>query len=157
MSLSPVETVAQAAVQTTSTVGRGFVPPSHQGFGDCRSVPGPGWDFIPIISWPPTAPVGSAPSSTYSESTRLFELPSSVWKPSPLFCRVFTYLHVSIHPSHWRYIWFALRSPAAELIVYQWKVLPIWLSYCPQSFYQTLGSSSSTLASAGMSDVSVHR
>ncbi len=32
-----------------------------------------------------------------------------------------------------------------------------WLSHCPQSFYQTLGSSSSTLAFAGMSDVSVHR
>ncbi len=34
---------------------------------------------------------------------------------------------------------------------------PYWLSHCPQSFYETLGSSSSTLASAGMSDVSVHR
>ncbi len=32
---------------------------------------------------------------------------------------------------------------------------PFWFSHCPQSFYQTLGSSSSTLASAGMSDVSV--
>ena len=34
---------------------------------------------------------------------------------------------------------------------------PFWLSHYPQSFYQTLGSSSSTFASAGMSDVSVHR
>ncbi len=34
---------------------------------------------------------------------------------------------------------------------------PFWLSHCPQSLYQTLGSSSSTLASVGISDVSVHR
>ncbi len=34
---------------------------------------------------------------------------------------------------------------------------PFWLSHCHQSFYQTPGSLSSTLASAGMSDLSVHR
>ena len=34
---------------------------------------------------------------------------------------------------------------------------PFWLSHCPQSFYQTPGSVSSSPALAGMSDVSVHR
>ncbi len=34
---------------------------------------------------------------------------------------------------------------------------PFWLSHCPQSFYQTHGSVSSSPALAGMSDVSLHR
>ena len=34
---------------------------------------------------------------------------------------------------------------------------PFWLSHCPQRFYRTLGSVSSPLASAGMSDVPVHQ
>ncbi len=44
------------------------------------------------------------------------------------------YLHVTIHPSHWRYLRFALRSPAGELIVYQWKVLPFGLATAPRVF-----------------------
>ncbi len=37
------------------------------------------------------------------------------------------YLHVPIHPSHWRDLQFALRNLAGELIVYQWNVLPFGL------------------------------
>ncbi len=38
-------------------------------------------DFIPITSWLPSPLVGSAPSSTYADSSHLFELPSSAWRP----------------------------------------------------------------------------
>ncbi len=48
------------------------------------------------------------------------------------------YLHVPIHPSHWRYLRFALRSPAGELIVYQWKVLPFGLATAPRAFTKLL-------------------
>ncbi len=44
------------------------------------------------------------------------------------------YLHVPIHPSHWRFLRVALRSQAGELIVYQWKVLPFGLATAPRVF-----------------------
>ncbi len=44
-----------------------------------------------------------------------------------------TYLHVLIHPSHWRYIRFAFLIPAGELIVYQWKLLPLVLATAPST------------------------
>ena len=44
------------------------------------------------------------------------------------------YLHVLIHPSHWRYHRFALRNQAGELNVYQWKVLPFGLATTPRVF-----------------------
>ena len=42
------------------------------------------------------------------------------------------YLHVPIHLSHWRFLPFALRNCAGELIVYQWKVLPFGLATSPR-------------------------
>ncbi len=48
------------------------------------------------------------------------------------------YLHVPIHPSHWRYLRFALRNAAGELIVYQWKVLPFGLATAPRVFTKIL-------------------
>ncbi len=79
--------LAQAAVQTTTTVGRGFVPPTQGGHGDCRSVAGPGagWRgvFTPTIPWLPSALVGCTLLSIFGDSTRLFELPSSAWRLSP--------------------------------------------------------------------------
>ncbi len=51
-----------------------------------------------------------------------------------------TYLHVPIHPSHWWFLRFALRSPAGKLIVYQWKVLPFGLATAPRFFTKLLAS-----------------
>ncbi len=48
------------------------------------------------------------------------------------------YLHVPIHPSHWRYLRFALRNQARELIVYQWKVVPFGLATAPRIFTKLL-------------------
>ncbi len=48
------------------------------------------------------------------------------------------YLHVPIHPSHWQYPRFALRSPAGEFIVYQCKVLPFGLATAPRVFTKLL-------------------
>ncbi len=48
------------------------------------------------------------------------------------------YLHVPIHPSHWRYLRFALWSPTGELIVYRWKVLPFGLATAPRIFTKLL-------------------
>ena len=47
------------------------------------------------------------------------------------------YLHVPIHPSHWQYLWFALRNPPAAL-VYPWKVLPFGLATAPRVFTKLL-------------------
>ncbi len=43
------------------------------------------------------------------------------------------YLYVTVHPSHWRYLQFALRNQAGELIVYQWKV-PLLTEPLPPCF-----------------------
>ncbi len=48
------------------------------------------------------------------------------------------YLHVPIHPSHWRYFWFALRNAEGALTVYQWKVLPFGLASAPRVFTKIL-------------------
>ncbi len=45
------------------------------------------------------------------------------------------YLHVSIHPSYWRYLRFALRNADGDIVVfYQWKVLPFVLATAPKVF-----------------------
>ncbi len=43
------DTVAQAAVQTTSAVGRGFITPIQGGRGNYRSVSGPGGILFPLF------------------------------------------------------------------------------------------------------------
>ncbi len=48
------------------------------------------------------------------------------------------YLHVPIHPSHWRYLRFALRNAEGVLTVYQWRVLPFGLASAPRVFTKLL-------------------
>ncbi len=58
------------------------------------------------------------------------------------------YLNAPMHPSHWWYLWFALRNAEGNLVVYQWQILPFGLySHHRQDVYQT---------SAGMSHVSLY-
>ena len=49
VSVSCGDAVAQATVQTTGAVGRGFIPPQQEGRGDCRCVPGPGGILFPLL------------------------------------------------------------------------------------------------------------
>ncbi len=48
------------------------------------------------------------------------------------------YLHVPIHPSHWRYLWFALRNSEGVLTVYQWKGISFGLASAPRVFTKLL-------------------
>ncbi len=45
------------------------------------------------------------------------------------------YLHVPIHPSHWRHFWFAFRNAEGDLTVYQGP--PFWLNHCGVSCIRT--------------------
>ncbi len=67
------------------------------------------------------------------------------------------YLYVSIHPSHLSVSLVCYQEPGRGAPCLSMEGSLFWLSHCPQSFYQTLGSSRSTHASEGMSDVSVHQ
>ncbi len=73
------------------SVGTGFVPPSQGGpwnVSKCLNTGGMGDTHI--ISLPPSALMGSASLSTSVDSIHFFILPSSAWRLSSLFCRVFT-------------------------------------------------------------------
>ncbi len=110
---------------------------------------GCGGGVIPITSYLPSTKVGSTPSSTSVLSGLNTYLP--VWK----FCMDSlnsiiqrfhqgcwmvsldlkdVYLQVPIHPSNWRYLPFALKNAAGDLIVYQWKVIPFGLATIPRVF-----------------------
>ncbi len=72
VSVSSGDAVAQAAVQTTGAVGRGFIPPQQEGCGDCRSVLGPGEILFPLLPghqahwWVLPHPQPTAPQLIYS-------------------------------------------------------------------------------------------
>ncbi len=91
LSLSPVETLLpRLQCKRLALWEKVSSLTNQEGRGHWSTSLGTRGDFIPIISWPPSTLVSSAPSSTYTDSTHLYKLPSSIWKPSHLFCRVFT-------------------------------------------------------------------
>ncbi len=100
--------------------------------------------------------------STSVDSTLIFVLPSSACRPSPLFWRVLT----KVGWCHWTSrtpICMRQSSPVTlvsprSLICPQetgrkthlsMEASPFWLRHCRQTFYQTLGSCSSSPASVG--------
>ncbi len=168
LSLSHVDSVAQAAVQTTSAAGRGFVPPNQGGRGDCQSFTGPGVILFPLLpdyqahwwvvphlqpAWTQLVysscqvPHGDPHFYSAGSSQRLVDgVAGSQARPTACADTPQS-LAVSLVCS---------QEPGRGAYCLSMEGSPFWVSHCSQSFYQTLGSSSSTLASAGISDVSIH-
>ncbi len=153
-----------------SFVGIGFVHPS-QGWSvsRCRRTRMWGWgyshyflltkqtgEFCPIFNLSGLNPILCVSKFHMETLTSVLQSFHKSWW-MVLLDLSDAYLHVSIHPSPWRYLQFAPRKLAGKLMVYQWKVLPFGLATVPESFYQTPGSCSGSRASAGISHVSIHR
>ncbi len=158
------DTVAQAAVQMTGAVGRGFIPPIQEGRGDCRFVTGPGGILFPLFPghqahwWVPPHPQPTRPQLIY--------LSCQVPHGDPLFHSSGSSQRlvdgVAGSPGRLSACDDTPQSLAVPSVCSQGHCLPMegspfWLSHCPQSFYQTPGFISSSPAFAGMSDVPVHR
>ena len=153
----------------TSAVGRGFVPPNQEGRGDCRSVVGPGGILFALLHgyqaqwWVPPHPQPTRTQLTYMScqvsygNPHLYSAGSSqslvvgvAGSPGCLSACADTPQSLAVSSV-------CSQEPSKGAHCLSMEGCSFWLSHCPQNFYQTLGSSSSTLVSARMSDVSVHR
>ncbi len=163
------DTVAQAAVQTTSAVRRGFIPPIQGGCGDCRSVSGPGGILFPLFPgyqvqwWVPPHPQPTWPQLAYSScqvphgdphlhsSGSSQRLGDGVAGSQGRLSACANTPQLLAVPS------VCSQEPDRGAHSLPMEGSSFWLSHCPQSFYQTPGSVSSSPAFAGLSDVPVHQ
>ncbi len=169
VSVSCGDSVAQVAVQTTSAVGRGFVPAEQEGRGDCRFVPEPGGILFPLLPghqahwWVPPHPQPTQPQLIYLScqvphgdphvysslsSQRLVD--GVAGSQGRLFACTDT-------PQSLAVCLVCSQEPGRGAHCLPMEGSPVWLSHCPQSFCQTPGSVSSSPALAGMSDVPLQR
>ncbi len=152
VSVSCVDTVSKAAVQTTGAVGRGFVPPEQGGHGDCRSVPGPGGILFPLLPghqahwWVPPHPQPTRSQLVYSSGQILHgdpDLNSSgssqrlvvgvVGSQGRLFACTDTPQSLAVSSV-------CSQEPGRGAHCLSIESTPFWFSHCPTSFYQTPGS-----------------
>ncbi len=153
----------------TGAVGRGFVPPIQEDCGDCRSVSGPGGILFPLFPgdqahwWVPPHPQPTRPQVVYSScqvphldphfhssgsSQRLVD--GVAGSQGRLFACADTPQSLAVSSV-------CSQEPGRGANCLSMESSPVWLSHCPQSFYQTSGSVSRSSAFAGMSDVPLHR
>ena len=139
-----------------------------EGHGDCRSVTGPGWILFPLLPgyqvhwWVPPHPQPTWTQLIYTSCQVPHGNPHlySAWSSQRLVDGVAgsqgRLSACANTPQSLAVSSVCFQEPDRGAHCLSMESSPFWLSYCPQSFYQTLGSSSSTPAFAGMFDVSVH-
>ncbi len=166
------------AVQMISTVARGFVLPKQGGRGACRFVVGPGWGgggggggcyshyFLatkPVHWWVLPDPQPLRTQHVYLScqvphgDPHLYSAGSWQGLVDGVAGSQGCLSACADTPQSLLVSSVCSQEPGrgAHCLSMETKS-PFWLLHCPQSFCQTLGSCSSILASAGMSDVSVH-
>ncbi len=148
-------------------MGGSSIPPYQGGCGDCRVVTGREGGGTAITFWIPSALLGSAPSSTFVDSTRIFvfrteTLSSIIQDFTSCLVDGVTGSQGCLPACADTSVSLAFPSVCSHECSGRTHCLPLegsstWLSHCPQGLYQDPGSCSGSLVYAGMSHIPLRK